>query len=145
MKVIEKLPDFPQTKPKLRGLALEADNLLQSITADKPVLVISPEGANVAAVKRAFAAAAKAQGGSVETRNGENDTILVRFSSSPRATRRGSVKRHIEHSEADIESEMKRLYVAAGNTANDFIKLSPDAQRKLNISAKRNLSRRSAF
>jgi hypothetical protein len=144
MKIVEKLPDFPQSAPKLKGLSLEAHDLLQNISPDKPVLVISPEGANVAAVKRAFAAAAKAQGGSVDTRNGENDTILVRWSSSRRTTRPGPARAPIEHSEADIEAEIRRLYASAGNKDSGYAKLSPDARRKLSISAKRNLSRRSA-
>jgi len=142
MKIVERLSDFPPTAPKLKGLPLEAYNVLETLTPDRPVLVISPDGANVAAVKRAFVSAAKFKGGSVETRNGEGGTILVRFSSSPRGHRTTPARAAIEHSDADVQAEMKRLYVSAGNKESDFPKLSADAARKLSISAKRNLSRR---
>jgi len=143
MKIVEKLADFPRSAPRLRGLALEALNLLQEITPDKQVLVVAPETTNVAAAKRAFAAVAKFTGRRVETRNGENGTILVRYSAA-RTLSLGRAKPPQEHLAAAIEAEMKRLYVAAGNKESDFRKLSSDAQRKLSISAKRNLSRKAA-
>lgn len=143
VKVVEKLTEFPATKPKLKGVGLEAHSLLETVTADKPVLVVSPDGANVAAIKRAFVAAAKVRGGSVDTRNGENGTVLVRWSSTARQRRTSAAKPRVQHSDKSIEAEMKRLYLAAGNRETDFSKLSADARRKLSISAKRNLSRRS--
>ncbi len=142
MKVVDRLSDFPKAAPKLRGLPLEAHNLLETVRSDKPVLVVSPEGANVAAVKRAFAAAAKLRGGSVVSRNGEDGTILVRYSATARVRGARKSQPRLEHSDAVIETEMKRLYVVAGNREADFDKLSDDAKRKLTISAKRNLSRR---
>ena len=144
MKVVGTLNSFPERARKLKGLALEAHNLLETVTSDKPVLVVAPEGVNVAAAKRAFGAAAKHRGGSVDTRNGEGGTILVRWAPSGRQTRGASVKARIEHSQAQIETEMKRLHATAGNTAADFVKLSAEGLRKFSISAKRNLSRRAA-
>jgi hypothetical protein len=143
MKVVDKLQDFPKAAPKLKGLRLEAHQLLKTVTSDKPVLVISADGANVAAVKRAFAAAAKARGGSVEAQNGDNGIILVRWSTGHQR-RAGTAKARIEHSQNAIEGEMKRLYLAAGNKEADFGKLSDNAKRTLSISAKRNLSRRAS-
>lgn len=144
MKVVEQFAGFPQATPQLKGLVLEAHHLLGSVSSDKPVLVVSPEGANVAALKRAFAAAAKARGGSVTARNGENGTVLVRYSATQVRGSRTYTPRP-EHSEAAIEAEMMRLYVGGGNKEADFDKLSSDARRKLSISAKRNLSRRANF
>ena len=128
MKVVEKLSDFPPSTPKLRGLALEAQSLLQTITRDKPVLVIAPEGANIAALKRAFAVAAKARGQGVETRNGENGTVFVRLSSS-RRIHRGAPKPPVSHSEAAIEAEMNdciRLPETRKATSSSYLR-KPDA------------------
>jgi len=142
MKIVETLSDFPK-KVALRGLQLEAYQLLQNRDPQKPVLKVSPDGQNVAAIKRAFAAAAKAMGGSVETRNSEDGAILVKWSSSPRSRgRRGTVAKRAkpEHSQAAIEQEARRLHSLKG--AGSFDSLSTDAKRKLQISAKRNLSRK---
>jgi hypothetical protein len=143
MKVVETLPDFPK-KVALRGLQFEAYQLLQGSDPQRPVIKVSPDGQNVAAVKRAFAAAAKVLGGSVETRNAEDGTILVRWSSSPRTRGRrasGNQAAKPQHSEEAIDREMKRLHgLKAGS--GSFESLSGEAKRKLEISAKRNLSRR---
>ncbi|HEY8693303.1 MAG TPA: hypothetical protein VIR57_11245 [Chloroflexota bacterium] len=142
MKVVETLADFPK-KVALRGLQLEAYQLLQNRDAQKPVIQVSPDGQNVAAVKRAFAAAAKVLGGSVEARNGDDGTILVRWSSSPRTRGRrasGSPAAKREHSREAIEREIKRLHGLKGGSGS-VDSLAGDAKRKLEISAKRNLSR----
>jgi hypothetical protein len=144
MKVVEQLPEFPK-KIALRGLQLEAYQLLQNQDAQKPVVRVSPDGQNVAAVKRAFAAAAKVLGGSVETRNGEDGTILVKWSSSPRVRGRrgastGVAKAKLQHSNEAVEAEARRLHGLKGSGSYDS--LSAGAKRKLDISAKRNLSRR---
>ncbi|MGH2468676.1 MAG: hypothetical protein ACRDGF_01275, partial [Chloroflexota bacterium] len=86
MKLIDSLETFPPKKP-LKGLPLEAYTMLQSADKRKPVLRLHLEGQNGPAVKRAFAAAAKALGGSVETRDGEGGTILVRWYRGPGAAR----------------------------------------------------------
>src|SRR5262249_2173519 len=110
MKVVERLTEFPK-KIALRGLQLEAYQLLQNRDGQKPVSKISPDGQNVAAAKRAFAAAAKVLGGSVETRNGEDGTILVRYSSTPRTRGRraaaGTQRAKPQHSQASIDQEMR--------------------------------------
>lgn len=142
MKVVDRLPDFPK-KVALRGLQLEAYQLLQNRDGQKPVIKVSPDGQNVAAVKRAFAAAAKVLGGSVETRNGEDGTILVKWSSTQRTRgHRGSGVQRAkpQHSADAIDQEMRRLHGLKGSGA--FDNLSTEAKRKLEISAKRNLSRR---
>jgi hypothetical protein len=142
MKVVEQMPEFPK-KVALRGLQLEAYQLLQSRDPHKPVMKVTPDGQNVAAVKRAFAAAAKLLGGSVETRNGEDGTILVKWSAAPRARGRrgaGAAKAKVQHSAADVEREARRLHGLSGSGA--YESLSAEAKRKLDISAKRNLSRR---
>ena len=54
MKVLDRLDDFPK-KVALRGLQLEAFQLLQNRETKKPVIKVSPEDQNVAAVKRAYA------------------------------------------------------------------------------------------
>ncbi|HLQ33868.1 MAG TPA: hypothetical protein VK457_14380 [Chloroflexota bacterium] len=144
MKVLDRLDDFPK-KVALRGLQLEAFQLLQNRETKKPVIKVSPEGQNVAAVKRAFAAAAKVLGGSVETRNGDDGTILVKWSSTPRTRRKrgaGPQRAKPQHSKEAIEREMKRLHQLKGGS-QAFESLLADAKRKLEISAKRNLSRRS--
>ena len=141
MKIVETLPDFPK-KVALRGLQLEAYQLLQGADKQKPVIKVSPDGQNVAAIKRAFAAAAKVLGGSVETRNGEDGTILVKWSASPRVRGRrgsGAAKAKPQHSQADIDKEARRLHGLKGG--GSYESLSADAKRKLQISAKRNLSR----
>src|SRR5487761_1256340 len=134
MKVVEKLAGFPQTAPRLSGLALEALGVLETITPDKPVLVVSPEATNVAAVKRAFVAAAKSINRQVDARNGEDGMVLVRLSSSLNTATPRRATSQQEHSSSAIEAEMKRLYVAAGNKEANFGKVSPDARRKLSIS-----------
>ncbi|MDE3075855.1 MAG: hypothetical protein KGJ86_10540 [Chloroflexota bacterium] len=143
MKVVETLQEFP-TKITLRGLPLEAFTILRNVDKQKPVARVTLEGQNAAAVKRAFAAAAKALGGSVETRNAEGDAILVKWSQQPAVRgRRGAAgaRGHVEHAEGAIQAEMQRLWAEKGQPG------SPDqagdtAKRKLRISAKRNLSRR---
>jgi len=143
MKIIDRLDDFPK-KITLRGLQLEAFQLLQNREPRKPVIKISPEGQNVAAVKRAFAAAAKVLGGSVETRNADDGTILVKWSSTPRTRRkRGTGPQRVkpQHSKEAIEREAKRLHSQKGG-GGSYESLSADAKRKLEISAKRNLSRK---
>jgi len=143
MKIVDRLPDFPK-KVALRGLQLEAYQLLQNVDQSKPVIKIEPDGQNVAAVKRAFSAAAKALKGSVETRNAEDGGILVKWSNSPSTRGRrsaGSAPRaKITHSDADVEREARRLHGVKGS--GSYESLSPEAKRKLHISAKRNLSRR---
>ncbi|HLG69602.1 MAG TPA: hypothetical protein VK009_04170 [Chloroflexota bacterium] len=142
MKVVDQLTEFPK-KVALRGLQLEAYQLLQNRDAQKPIIKVSPDGQNVAAVKRAFAAAAKVLGGSVETRNGEDGTILVKYSSTPRTrARRGTAtaRPKPQHSAAAVEQEMRRLHGLKGG--GSFDSLSAEAKRKLEISAKRNLSRK---
>jgi hypothetical protein len=107
------------------------------------VIRVSPDGQNVAAIKRAFAAAAKVLNGSVETRNGEDGTILVKWSSSPRVRGRrgaGAQKTKPQHSEADVDREARRLHSL--KSSDSYESLPADERRKLNISAKRNLSRR---
>lgn len=142
MKVVDTLTDFPK-KVALRGLQLEAYQLLQTPDAQKPVIKVSPDGQNVAAVKRAFAAAAKVLGGSVETRNADDGTILVKWASSPRTRGRratGSQVAKPRHSREAIDREVMRLHgLKPGSGSIDS--LSADARRKLEISAKRNLSR----
>ncbi|HVA23102.1 MAG TPA: hypothetical protein VMW62_01785 [Chloroflexota bacterium] len=143
MKVVETLADFPK-KVALRGLQLEAYELLQVRDAQKPVIKVSPDGQNVAAIKRAFAAAAKILGGSVETRNGDDGTILVRWSSSPRTRGRRSTgvqTAKLQHSREAIDLEVKRLHGLKGGSGS-VDSLSADSKRKLEISAKRNLSRK---
>jgi len=143
MKITERLPDFPQTKAKLKGLAAEAAQLLETVKQDMPVLKVKLDGANVAAAKRSFVAAAKTLGGSVESRNAEDDHILVKWLSTPRARRLAQTVRAIrDHAPAAVEAEARRLYSIAGNRIDDFVKLSGEARRKLEISAKRNLSRK---
>jgi hypothetical protein len=142
MKVVDTLADFP-TKVALRGLQLEAYQLLQTRDTQKPVIKVSPDGQNVAAIKRAFAAAAKVLGGAVETRNAEDGTILVKWSSTPRTRGRraaASQATKIQHSRDAIDREVKRLHGLKPG-AGSFDSLSADAKRKLEISAKRNLSR----
>src|SRR5581483_4552678 len=138
MKVVDKLPDFPK-KVALRGLQLEAYQLLQGVDPKNPVIKVEPDGQNVAAVKRAFAAAAKHLGGGVETRNAEDGTILVKWSNTPRAGRRGgAAKPKPQHSAEAIDKEARRLHGLKGSGSYDS--LSAEAKRKLQISAKRNLS-----
>jgi hypothetical protein len=141
MKIVERLPDFPK-RIALRGLQLEAYQMLQERDAHNPVIRVSPDGQNVAAVKRAFAAAAKFMGGSVDTRNGDDGTILVKWSSIARAKGRRSAVRKAkpQHSQEAIEREAKRLHDIKGSGSYDS--LAADAKRKLMISAKRNLSRK---
>jgi hypothetical protein len=142
MKVVETLPDFPK-KVALRGLQLEAYQVLQNRDAQKPVIKVSPDGKNVAAIKRAFAAAAKVLGGSVETRNAEDGAILVKWSSGPRTKGRRSGAASAakpQHSREAIEAEMKRLHGIKGGSGS-HASLPAEEKRKLEISAKRNLSR----
>lgn len=143
MKIVERLADFPK-RVALRGLQLEAYQMLQERDPHKPVIKVSTDGQNVAAVKRAFAAAAKFMGGSVETRNAEDGAILVRWSSSPRTRgRRGAVRKaKPQHSAEAIERESKRLHGLKSGSGS-YEALSKEAKRKLEISAKRNLSRKS--
>jgi hypothetical protein len=142
MKVVERLADFPK-KIALRGLQLEAYQLLQGRDPQKPVIKVSPDGQNVAAVKRAFAVAAKVMGGSVETRNADDGSILVKWSSSPRTRRRrGSVQRSKpQHSREAVDREARRLHSLKAD-AGPYESISTEEKRKLEISAKRNLSRR---
>ena len=140
MKVIEKLADFPVIERRLKGLAAEAHELLKASPKGQ-VLKVELDGQNPAAVKRAFAAAAKALGGAAESRDGDNGTILVRWTAGLPKRLRGVAKPQHLHSEAHVEAEAKRLYVTAGNPATDYGKLAGDAKKKLFISAKRNLSR----
>src|SRR5690349_2256582 len=109
MKVIDTLPDFPSKEPTLRGLNLEAYTLLQKVDKSRPVLKINPEGQNVAAVKRAFARAAKELGMSVRNQNGDDGTIFVRLDGPTRRAGTTRPKVHPNHSTAAIEAEMKRL------------------------------------
>jgi hypothetical protein len=134
VKVVEKLPDFPAKRPTLRGLNAEAYQLLQGVDKAKPVLKVNPEGQNVAAVKRAFARAAKELGGSVRSQNADEGMILVKFESGRRQPRTAKPKARHEHSRQAIEAEMRRLNP-------DYKELDAPASRKLEISAKRNLSR----
>ena len=139
MKVLEKLSEFPEVKPKLKGLAAEALSHLQAVKRDLPVLKVQLEGENVAAVKRAFTAAAKHMKGAVESRTAEGNTILVKWLAEGRARRvRGTGPAKIEHTAEAIAAEVKRLWDSKG------VKGSPSAtdKRKLEVSAKRNLSRR---
>lgn len=142
MKIVERLADFPR-RVALRGLALEAYQLLQDREARSPVIKIATEGQSAAAVKRAFSTAAKFMGGSVETRNAEDGSILVKWSSSPRVRgRRGTARKaKPEHSREAIEREMRRLHSAKGSGSYESLPAGP--KRKLEISAKRNLSRKS--
>ncbi|MBV8086280.1 MAG: hypothetical protein JO247_15850 [Chloroflexi bacterium] len=144
MKIVETLPDFPK-KVALRGLQLEAYQALQNVDPSKPVIKIAPDGQNVAALKRSFVAAAKALNGSVETRNADDGAILVKWSPTPSTRgRRAAVapaKVRKEHSEADIDKEVRRLF-ALKPTGASYDGVSDEAKRKLRISAKRNLSRR---
>ena len=143
MKIVDRLPDFPK-KVALRGLQLEAYQALQNIDQSKPVIKIEPDGQNVAAIKRAFAAAAKALNGSVETRNADDGAILVKWSATPSTRGRRSAnpaRPRLQHSDADVEREAQRLHSQKGTTGS-YAGLSDDAKRKLRISAKRNLSRR---
>jgi len=140
MKVIEKLADFPATERRLKGLAAEAHELLKASPKGQ-VLKVEVDGQNPAAVKRAFAAAAKALGGAAESRDGDNGRILVRWRVGLSTRSRSVAKLRHVHSEIAIEAEAKRLYTAAGNAATDYATLAADAKKKLIISAKRNLSR----
>jgi len=144
MKIVEILSDFPK-KVALRGLQLEAYQALQNVDPAKPVIKIDPDGQNVAALKRAFAAAAKALNGSVETRNAEDGAILVKWSLSPRSRGKrgaGAAQRpKPQHSAGDVEHEARRLH-ALKPGGGAYEGLSAEAKRKLQISAKRNLSRR---
>jgi hypothetical protein len=142
MKIVERLSDFPR-RVGLRGLALEAYQLLQERDTRNPVVKVATEGQSAAAVKRAFSAAAKFMGGSVETRNAEDGAILVKWSSSQRVRgRRGTARKaKPEHSREAIEREMRRLHSVKGS--GNYDSLSADGKRKLEISAKRNLSRKS--
>lgn len=144
MKIIDRLSDFPK-KVALRGLQFEAYQALQNVDPDKPVIKIEPDGQNVAAIKRAFAAAAKALDGSVETRNGDEGAILVKWSPTPsmrgrRAAGAGQ-RSKADHSEEEVEREARRLFGQKGG-AGAYESQNEEAQRKLRISAKRNLSRR---
>src|SRR5581483_1552277 len=141
MKIVERLSDFPK-KIALRGLQLEAFQALQNVDPQKPVIKIAPDGQNVTAIKRAFAAAAKVLGGSVETRNAEDGSILVKWSATPRVRgRRGAAqKAKPQHSEEAVDREAKRLWALKGE-AGSYESASQDAKRKYVISAKRNLSR----
>ncbi|MBV9121176.1 MAG: hypothetical protein JOZ39_10750 [Chloroflexi bacterium] len=141
MKIVEHLTDFPK-KIALRGLQLEAYQTLQSIDPSKPVIKIAPDGQNVAAIKRAFSAAAKALNGSVETRNADDGMVLVKWSSSPSTRRRsGAAQRvRVQHTAADVDREARRLHGLKGG--GSYESLSHELKRKLEISAKRNLSRR---
>lgn len=145
MKIVEALPDFPK-KVNLKGVQLEAYQMLQNADPQKPVIKIAPDGQNVAALKRAFAAAAKVLGGSVETRNGDDGTIFVRWSASPSAHGRrgeGSAQRGTAtHSEEAVQREARRLWQQKGGQGS-FESEPDEARRKLLISAKRNLSRAS--
>lgn len=122
---------------------MEAFQVLQNREPRRRVMKVSLDGQNVAAVKRAFAAAAKLLGGTVETRNAEEGSIFVKWSSSPRTRGRrsggqGSAK--TQHSAEAIQREMKRLHGLKGGTGS-VDGLPAEAKRKLEISAKRNLSR----
>ena len=141
MKIVERLSDFPK-RVALRGLQLEAYQLLQERDAQKPVLKVAVNGENVAAVKRAFAAAAKFMGGSVETRNADDGAIFVKWSSTPRVRgpRGAARKAKTVHSQEAVEREAKRLHSAKGS--GSYESLSQEAKRRLMISAKRNLSRK---
>jgi len=146
MKIVERLADFPKNPKKiaLRGLQLEAYQLLQNRDPQKPVIKVAPDGQHVAAVKRAFAAAAKVLGGSVETRNAEDGSIMVKWSSSLRTRgRRAGAQRKAkpQHSAEAVEGEAKRLHSLQGS-GGSYESLPAEAKRKLHISAKRNLSRR---
>lgn len=142
MKIVEQLSEFPK-KIALRGLQLEAFQALQNMDKSKPVIKIAPDGQNVAAIKRAFAAAAKVLGGSVETRNGEDGTILAKWSPTPSTRGRkgaGASKARVAHSDAAVTAEMERLWKTKGSTGI-LAGQSAEVKRKLTISAKRNLSR----
>ncbi|HUZ77675.1 MAG TPA: hypothetical protein VMV93_08860 [Chloroflexota bacterium] len=142
MKLIDSLETFPP-KTSLKGLPLEAYNLLQSADKRKPVLQLHLEGQNGAAVRRAFATAAKALGGSVETRDGDGGTILVRWSRRPGPARgRGSATPvATQHSEAAVAAEVARLWREKGPSAGPIEQADELTRRRLTISAKRNLSR----
>ena len=137
MKIVETLADFPAKPPRLRGLDAEAYELLKAIEKSKPVLRVNPEGQNVGAVKRAFARAAKGLGGSVRSQNAEDGMILVKWSS----TQASATQATIQHSQAAVEAEARRLYVAAGHRESSYDRLTAEAKKKLTTSAKRNLSR----
>lgn len=143
MKVVETLDDFP-AKVALRGLQLEAYQILQSADKQKPVMKVTLDGQNAAAVKRAFVAAAKALGGSVETRNSDGDAVLVRWSQKPSIGRRGSgtLRARLEHAEADIMAEIRRLWVEKGRSLTALDSADETTKRKMRTSAKRNLSRK---
>ncbi len=143
MRVLEKLANFPEKRPSLRGLSLEAYQLLQDIDRARPVLKVAPEGQNVAAIKRAFTAAAKVLGGSVLTQNADDGTILVKWSSTPRVRKRqaaAAASPKPQHSEEAIEKEAERLSTLQGESGG-YAKQPDEVKRKLRISAKRNLSR----
>lgn len=144
MKIVDRLSDFPK-KVALRGLQLEAYQALQNVDTSKPVIKVEPDGQNVAAIKRAFAAAAKALDGSVETRNAEDGGILVKWSATPSSRgRRGASaaqRAKTQHSDEDVEREARRLHGLKG-ASGSYETQPDDAKRKLRISAKRNLSRR---
>src|SRR5579859_601700 len=130
MKIVETMTDFPAEPPRLRGLNAEAYELLKGIDKSKPVLKVNPEGQNVAAVKRAFARAAKELGGSVRSQNAEDGMILVKWSNTRSGRQTSAPKPKIQHSAAAVEAEAKRLYVAAGHRESSYENLSADAKKK---------------
>ena len=144
MKVVERLEEFP-TKVALKGLSLDAYQILQNVDNFKPVMRVALDGQNAAAVKRAFVAASKVLGGSVETRNAEGDAILVRWIDKPSTKGKrlaGAARHRIEHAESTVLDEMKRLWELAGHAGRSLDTADETTKRKMRISAKRNLSRR---
>src|SRR5579864_3891503 len=57
MRIVDRLPSFPAVKPRLRGLQVEAYELLKLATQDRPVLKVDLTGEAVATAKRAFTVA----------------------------------------------------------------------------------------
>lgn len=143
MRIVDRLPSFPEVQPKLRGLQAEALELLKTATADRPVLKVDLAGETVATAKRAFTVAAKALKRGVQSRLGDDNTLLVKMINSPRtgavANRAASA---VTHAAESIEAEAKRLWSLRGERGA-YDKLSESVKRGLRISAKRNLSRRS--
>jgi len=143
MRIVEKLPAFPAVKPRLRGLQAEAYELLKTASVDRPVLKVDLAGETVATAKRAFTAAAKILKGGVQSRLADDNTLLVKWLSSPRgkgyAQRAGAT---IIHATESVEAEAKRLW-SLRDERGAYERLSENIKRGLRISAKRNLSRRS--